>query len=83
MKPAIAIKDVLADPTHPLHDVTQGMIAKLASGEISMCSCIGPIGDDLHCPCAMRRMGFKPTNTWTPEKVAELGRALAIFEVKF
>lgn len=29
------------------------------------------------CPCAMRNAGLEPTDPWTPEKVAELQKALA------
>jgi hypothetical protein len=49
----------------------------LESGAISMCACMGPVGNDPHCPCAMRQRGLEPTNTWTPEKLAELDRAMA------
>jgi hypothetical protein len=48
----------------------------LADGSISMCACMGPVGDDPYCPCDMRRRGLVPTNPWTPEKIAELHRVL-------
>lgn len=73
----IAIKDVLADVNHPLNKEVSEMMSKLESGEISMCGCMGPIGDDPYCPCQMRSRGLEPTNLWTPEKIAELDMALA------
>lgn len=44
---------------------------------INLCACMGRIGDDPYCPCEMRSRGLTPTNLWTPEKIAELDRALA------
>lgn len=44
---------------------------------INLCSCMGPIGDDPMCPCAMRNAGLTPTEIWTPEKKAELEAALS------
>lgn len=44
---------------------------------VNLCACMGPTGGDPHCPCEMDRRGLVATDPWTPEKVAELRRALA------
>lgn len=44
---------------------------------LSLCACMGPIGDDPVCPCAMRAQGLAPTEVWTPEKKAELEKVLS------
>ena len=50
---------------------------------VGPCACMGPQGDDPHCPCEMRQKGLEPTDPWTPEKVAELKEALRnMFEWK-
>jgi len=46
---------------------------------LGLCACMGPIAGDPYCPCEMRRKGLEPTNLWTPEKVAELHKALSCF----
>jgi hypothetical protein len=56
--------------------VVEKLFSGLKDGSISMCACMGPTGDDPHCPCDMRRRGLVPTNPWTPEKIAELHRVL-------
>ena len=38
----------------------------------NLCACMGPIGDDLYCPCKMDQMGLVPTKIWTDENKAEL-----------
>lgn len=43
---------------------------------MSLCACMGPIGKDPLCPCAMRRAGLEPTQVWTEEKKAELYKVL-------
>lgn len=43
----------------------------------NMCACMGPIGDDPMCPCAMRNAGLTPTEIWTPEKKAEFEAVMA------
>ena len=43
---------------------------------ISVCACMGPIGDDPYCPCKMESLGLPSSNVWTPEKIAELDRVL-------
>lgn len=39
------------------------------------CACMGPIGSDSYCPCAMRAKGLEPTRIWTAEARAELEAA--------
>lgn len=72
----ILIKDALADKKHPHHKAVSEIVKKLESGEINMCACMGRIGEDPYCPCEMTAKGLTPTNTWTPEKIAELEQAL-------
>lgn len=43
---------------------------------VGPCACMGPLGNDPHCPCVMRQKGLEPTNIWTPEVIAELQEAL-------
>ncbi len=51
--------------------------------EFNACACMGPIGNDPHCPCLMRSKGLTPTTIWTPEAKAELKEALAtIFDLE-
>jgi hypothetical protein len=45
----------------------------------SPCACMGPQGDDPHCPCTMRTMGLEPTKQMTEEKHQELARAMKRF----
>lgn len=45
---------------------------------MNMCACMGPIGDDPHCPCRMQAMGLTPTEIWTPQARAELDAALRV-----
>lgn len=40
--------------------------------KLSACACMGPQGNDLLCPCAMRRAGLTPSNAWTTEKKQDL-----------
>lgn len=75
-KRPIAIKDVLADKNHPMHEEVSSLINDLDTGKISLCACMGKIGDDPYCPCEMRSRGLEPTNVWTPEAIAEFERAL-------
>jgi hypothetical protein len=52
-------------------------MALLINGqEVSMCACMGPIGDDPHCPCKMQSLGLEPTPVWTPESTAQFHAAL-------
>lgn len=46
----------------------------------TLCACMGPIGDDPHCPCVMKQKGLTPTNLWTPEAIAALDTALKKLE---
>jgi hypothetical protein len=63
---AVPIKDVLADPNHPAHGATKDMLAKLESGEISLCACMGPGYGEPYCPCEMERRGLPSS----PEHIA-------------
>ena len=38
---------------------------------------MGPQGDDPVCPCAMRKQGLQPHNSWSQEKIEELEQALS------
>lgn len=50
---------------------------------MTICACMGPIGDDPECPCRMRAKGLTPTPIWTPESLAELEAAFRqIFELE-
>lgn len=33
---------------------------------------MGPIGDDLFCPCVMEQKGLIHSNVWADEKIKEL-----------
>ena len=46
------------------------------SKPFSLCACMGPIGDDPLCPCAMTNAGLVPTPIWTDEKKDELRTVL-------
>lgn len=52
------ISDALADVNHPAHDAANSILAKLKSGEINMCGCLGPMYGEPHCPCQMRNLGL-------------------------
>lgn len=54
----IPITTVLADASHPAHAVVTDMVAKLESGEISLCGCMGPMYGEPHCICTMQRLGL-------------------------
>lgn len=47
--------------------------------DIIVCACVGPQGNDLHCPCRMRQKGLEPNNAWPVEKIAELHTTLSMF----
>lgn len=46
---------------------------------MSLCACMGPIGKDPLCPCAMTRAGLTPTPLWTEEKKEELRKVFEKF----
>lgn len=50
----------------------------LASKEYGPCACLGRIAGDPYCPCEMRRRGLVPSDSWTPEKKAELTAVLGV-----
>lgn len=52
------ISDVLADKNHEAHSAAKEMMAKLESGEISMCGCLGPMYEEPYCPCEMKQRGL-------------------------
>jgi hypothetical protein len=63
------IADVLADENHEAHNAAKEMMAKLESGEISLCACIGPMYGEPYCYCEMERRGLQPENN--PLRIAE------------
>jgi hypothetical protein len=52
------LKDILGDPSHPDHAAMKDFAAKVNSGEISMCACIGPVYGEPYCACEMTRRGL-------------------------
>lgn len=67
--------EVTANPTH-WRPIPPGMPIG-TERPVSACSCIGPVGNDPHCPCVMRSKGLTPTNPWTPEAKARLDTVLS------
>lgn len=59
------------------HDDTRGADQSAAVLGTGACSCTGPMGDDQHCPCEMRRRGLQPTDIWTQTNRDKLHAALA------
>jgi hypothetical protein len=51
-----AIKDMMHVP-----EIAE-VVAKIQSGEIVMCACLGPRGSDPYCPCIMKREGIISKN---------------------
>lgn len=78
----IPIREILDNAEHPDHKEVSSIMEKLKNGEISLCGCIGKVGDDPYCPCGMRSRGLTPTNLWTDEKITELNRVLSKFETE-
>ena len=72
----IPIKDILVDHQHPLYEMVSETINKLNSGEISMCACMGKMGNDPYCPCEMRNRGLKAT-TYTEKQMNEHAKFIA------
>jgi hypothetical protein len=35
---------------------------------MNICACVGPIGEDVYCPCEMVDKGLTTTLIWTTEK---------------
>lgn len=65
-KSPIPVKDVLADYEHPAHESVSDTLAKLKTGELSLCACLGPMYGEPYCPCQMARRGLPPS----PQRVA-------------
>lgn len=80
----VPIRDILDNPEHPDHTEVSSIMDKLKSGEISLCGCIGKVGNDPYCPCGMRSRGLTPSNQgeWTAEKITELNRVLSKYETE-
>jgi hypothetical protein len=78
----IPIREILDNKEHPYHEEVSDIMEKLKSGEITMCGCVGKMGDDPYCPCGMRSRGLTPTNPWTDDKIQEFKRALSKYETK-
>lgn len=57
----VPVKEALADYTHPAHVEVIDTLAKLKTGEISLCACIGPMYGEPYCPCEMSRRGLPPS----------------------
>lgn len=75
-KPKVSkVSDVLADPSHEGHEAAKEMMAKLASGEISLCGCMGPMYGEPYCPCQMSRNGLDKMMEENPLRQAEEERA--------
>ena len=55
------VKEVLADYQHPAHDAVIDTLAKLKTGEISLCACLGAMYGEPYCPCEMSRRGLPPS----------------------
>jgi hypothetical protein len=70
----IPLKDVLADPAHPAYAAATDMLAKLQSGEISLCACLGPMHGEPYCGCEMRHRGL-PLNLEARAAAQEHARA--------
>lgn len=50
---------------------------------MNFCACIGPVGKDALCPCAMSRIGLTSTPLYSEETKEELREVLAnIFKEK-
>jgi hypothetical protein len=71
------ISDVLADESHPAHAAANSMMAKLKSGEINLCGCLGPMYGEPYCPCRMRSMGLEKQMEENPLRIAEEERSKA------
>jgi hypothetical protein len=74
------ISDVLADPSHDAHEAVKEMMAKLESGEINMCGCMGPMYGEPYCPCKMEQMALGRQMAENPLRVVEEARASAQWE---
>jgi hypothetical protein len=59
------------------HDDPRGAGQSAAVPGMGACSCTGPLGNDQHCPCEMRRRGLQPTDIWTQANRDKLTAALA------
>jgi hypothetical protein len=41
--------------------------------DLQLCACMGPQGNEPHCPCKMRRMGLdSPASKWTQADIDAL-----------
>jgi len=45
--------------------------------KLTPCACMGPIGNDPHCPCVMTSMGLTPTTLWTKEDKMILSKVMS------
>lgn len=57
----IAVKDVLANEAHPLHNTVKEVVDGLHTGKFSMCACMGPVYGEPYCPCQMAQRGLEPS----------------------
>lgn len=44
---------------------------QLKQNDFTMCGCMGPQGNDPHCPCEMRRLGLTASGFTQPITTAE------------
>jgi len=65
------IADVLEDENHEAHNAAKDIMAKLDSGEISLCACIGPMYGEPYCACKMKREGLEHVMENNPIRIAE------------
>ena len=56
-----SVQQVLGDYTHPVNEEVTEAVLKLNSGEISLCSCTGPLYGEPYCPCHMAKQGLPPS----------------------
>lgn len=71
------IKGALDNPNHEAHEAATSMMAKLKSGEISMCGCMGPMYGEPFCPCKMKRDGLEHVMENNPLRKVEEERSAA------
>ena len=71
MNETFLIRDVLSDESHEGHSAVKDMMEKLASGEISMCGCLGPMYGEPYCPCQMKQKGLEAEMENNPLRIAE------------
>ena len=54
----LPISEALEHGNKETKEVINDFLAKLETGEISMCACMGPMYDEPFCPCSMKRKGL-------------------------